>query len=340
MTPIKRSHIKKCNGKKLSLFMIALMILLAGLCVILQLTSSVGKLVDTCNKNICNFGDPSLPYDISCVNDTDCFAWKHPCEINKCNIEGTLQCTYLGLGDFECTCKEGYKSRWCDLTEDVKEVGPCDFCNENGGSCIRSNTSSNYTCNCFENWMGKHCQQKKVVDVAETACALPPGNTSVFLHNFNDDALTLYEIARTASPSGHIDACTTFNFQNSGCTLYANVSSIAMNNIKGDRQGREIKSIVMDVCESGVTVKEQPFLMTPGENQEGVRASIYETEINGMSLTVVHMCEVTPMFGKQEFMSVLSIHNNGTINGKTLQSISHNLSLPLTYAIQGHDFCD
>lgn len=78
MRHFRGSQIKKCEGKTVSLFMIALMIVLACIGVILQLAVPVVRVGDSCVQSICNFDDPSLPTDISCLNDTDCFSWSHP----------------------------------------------------------------------------------------------------------------------------------------------------------------------------------------------------------------------------------------------------------------------
>lgn len=262
--------------------------------------------------------------------------------LNKCDKEGTLQCAYMGLGDFECKCREGYKSRWCHISRDMDEVGACDYCNVNGGSCVRVNGSSNYTCHCYENWTGRHCQQRKIDDASQAICNLPQQDMRLLKESAlqNDGNVSaFYEIARSVSPKGHIDACTTFNFQQEGCTLVGKISFVAMNKIRESRQGNQLESVLIDTCNGELKVKKQPFFVTPRDNLDGVKVSIYETQFNNNSVTVFHMCEVTPMFGKQEFVSLLSLYNNETVDKDTLENNSLNLSLSFEPTIQAHDFC-
>ena len=315
------------------------MLLLACLCVILQLVSPQVDVSDRCIQNVCAFDNPKLPKDISCVNHTDCYKWSHPCQNNGCRVEGTLQCVYSGLGDYECVCRDGYDGRACTAKEsegegesEGRDNAGCDFC-YNDGTCVH--TDSSYSCTCPSEWVGMHCQQRKVPPNPKAVCELPPLNLDPLVNTS-----LWYEVARSEMPSGHIDACTTFNFVRRQNEVVVNVSSIAMNRITDKREGVVSEDFVLNISVGGVTASDQPFLSSPKERETPMKASLYEIKHKGVKYLVLHLCETSHMFGKQEVVSVMSEIYEDKEVGDIVRYANGMLPLNVEPRIQGHDFCD
>lgn len=330
------SHLKKrCDGRFISLSLIALIGLLVCLCVVIQMILPMAKEVQyMCLQNVCAFTNPNLPKDISCVNTTDCHAWTHPCELEDCVKEGTLQCIYTGLGDFRCVCNEDYKDRLCQTPKNVShDQNTCDFC-YNGGTCNTTVGTSDYICICTESWTGRHCQQRKVPPKSDHVCTLPMHNNTDLLINTS----LWYEVARSKLPHGHIDACTTFIFGVEGNNISASISSVAMNKITNQREGRLAHALNIIIENGTMIVTKQSFLSSPDYQHDKMKASIYQIKYGADHLFVIHICETTPMFGKQEVISLLS-DTEPTDSRMIIQYASRMLHLELSPIIHGHDFC-
>ncbi|UJR26598.1 hypothetical protein I4U23_007918 [Adineta vaga] len=58
-----------------------------------------------------------------------------------------------GLGEFICSCPEGYEGRFCEIPIDPCQNNPC----ENQGTCIRIKYNKNFRCVCPTNYSGRTC---------------------------------------------------------------------------------------------------------------------------------------------------------------------------------------
>jgi len=336
MKHIQITQLKKCNGRFLSITIIALMTLVVGICVVIQLAMPKTIVQDECVQHVCSFSNPNFPTDISCMNVTDCLAWSHPCSVNECDKEGTLQCIYSGVGDFRCLCENTHKGRLCHIpinqTHTPVEGDACNFCS-NGGNCTHLGSSSNYSCVCDEMWTGAHCQQRRVSNKKDSECSLPKYDVSGM-----SNSSTLYEVGRSVIPSGNIDACSKYTFEKDPSHIRVNISVVPMNRMAEHREDRLTHSMTLYMRDGRMTVDGQPFLSSP--NDTPMDATLYEVPHDGVGIFVLHLCEHTPMFGKQEFISLLSSTSLSNKDAKTIiQDLSKTLPQHITPTLQRHQYC-
>jgi len=317
--------------------MIALMVMLVCMCVVIQMVSPSMEVQDKCVQNVCSFSNLNFPKDISCVNETDCLHWIQPCTTKECDDRGTVRCIYLGLGDFMCECRENYEGRLCHISEGGSPVenDTCTFC-YNGGSCIYGENNSNYSCSCPDEWTGRHCQQRRVPSHPSLVCNLPSYDLGLLMNSS-----FWYETARSDIPNGHIDACTTFNFDitNGSSKMFVNISSIPMNKMSGQREGIVKNGMEIDIRDGGMIVAEQTFLSSPGDQHYPMKASVYGFKHEDKQYVVLHLCQITPMFGKQEFVSLLVGSEPNNFDSLDIEYAKGVVPLSLNPTIQGHDFC-
>ena len=71
------------------------------------------------------------------------------CAGNPCQNGAT--CTDK-VNDYECTCKDGFKGKNCEINIDDCNPDPC----KNGAACLDG--VNDYTCECHPGWSGKDCE--------------------------------------------------------------------------------------------------------------------------------------------------------------------------------------
>lgn len=257
----------------------------------------IGKLglEDSCKDKRCLFKDPHLPTDITCVSDKDCSAWVHPCLIGYCSEEGTEKCVYSQAGLSQCLCKESYHGQTCHHRhqQEVDEEH-CSVC-FNNGTCLLREGGSGYLCLCTERWDGDLCQQRRIVPLNASSheCTMLSGmNWPNHTH--------WYELARTDLSYLPLDGCVTYDFSNS---THVNVTSVPLSKFTKQRQGKISWGMSFQETDGHFHVNgSQPFLHVSNSDD------LIHVAISPITSTIVamHMCSIDRLFGKQEFVTVLS----------------------------------
>lgn len=75
------------------------------------------------------------------------------CTSRPCGRNGA--CSVTDSGDYECTCKSGWKGLNCQI--DINECALKNACNGNG-KC--SNLPGSYNCKCFKAYQGNDCEHE------------------------------------------------------------------------------------------------------------------------------------------------------------------------------------
>jgi len=336
-----------CHGKFIATSVVIVCILLTVIVVSLDLSLPSNGADDFCNNNVCVFINPNLPNDISCLNDSDCQEWSHPCHNkNNCSTNGTSSCIYYGMGDYRCACKPDYGGRYC-LHTSQRGVRPhsCDYC-LHGGSCIPE-TADRYKCNCTNLlWTGKHCQQIKVSNVTQDMCSLPDMNLTAIRNT-----PLWYEVARSDPTSRRQDACTSYNFTvidepgGSGI-IQVDISYIPLNQFTHERrQGRlsHNMTLLFNSGSKNLEVEQQPFLpehVGEATDVTPMKATLYTMQSGGNDLLVYRLCQHSPMYGKQQFVAIFLALQTKKVEMFDFQFFVNRTHVRnLQNVIQGHGFC-
>jgi hypothetical protein len=351
MTNFRYIHLQRCTKKSASISFISILGIVSVIIVIVHMcVLPTVEIVDKCNENICVFADPHFPRDISCRDDVSCMAWSHPCDAHKCT--NTSRCIYAGLNDYECICYDDgdndLKGRFCNKPKLQATNDSCDdaWC-LNGGTC--HGNYKNFQCICPSMWRGKHCQLPWVTDVADLSCKLPVSNLAAL-----KDTTIWYEVSRSPLPHREIDACTTYNFTvdetNSEVTVKAVIRSLPLNRFSKQRYGWMSQTVELHQTNSTAIAVKQPFLPTATNERDNVHqpiVSIYNMRIpNGdqedkrgyEDFLVLHMCQVSEIFGHKESVSILS--KDEPPPHESIEHITKAFpSLGMTGVHQGHSFC-
>jgi hypothetical protein len=188
----------------------------------------------------------------------------------------------------------------------------------------------------LDEWTGRHCQQRKVPSHPSVECKLPTYDMGALINSS-----FWYEVARSDIPNGHIDACTTFNFEitNGSTKMFVNISSLPMNKMSGQRGGRLKGGMNIEILNGVMIVTDQPYLSSPGDQHNPMNASVYEFKHSGRQFVVLHICQITQMFGKQEFASLLVSSEPNNFDSSDIEYAKGVVPLGLVPTIQGHNFC-
>lgn len=304
--PFSVPHLSKkgCSG----LFVASLIACLFIFLVVTGVTVNgiIGKMGvgDVCQENRCLFKDPSLPVDITCVTDVDCSAWVHPCLVGHCSEEGTERCVYTQAGLFECICKESFSGQTCRNHMEEEEEDQCSLC-LNNGTCLETQVGNEYLCLCTDGWDGDHCQQRRIVAFNNSSlqCDMSMNQSDWELIG---NQIQWHELARTDLSYLPIDGCVTYDFTTGdNSTIHVNVTSVPLSKFTEQRQGVISLSMTLHGNENDSLLyvnDSQPFIHT-SKSDDLISVAIYSIE---PAVLAMHMCFTDPLFGKQEFVTVLS----------------------------------
>ena len=152
--------------------------------------------------------------------DDTCFGRRNVCQNNGTCVLKSAH-LYVDQPENECQCADGYSGKWCEddlcLELNCQNNGTCQrlphgrakcLCNEywtgdecdedvnecdertslclNNGTCL--NTPGNYQCQCSENYLGKHCEEKHIC--LERSPCLNEGKCMVDEENYYCECLT------------------------------------------------------------------------------------------------------------------------------------------------------
>ena len=342
MRHIHVSHLHRCQGKFVTSSVILLCIILAILVVSLNISLTTGGPEDKCQNNVCAFGNPHLPMDISCLNHTDCLDWSHPCHHNNCSSDGSLNCVYYGMGDYKCVCKEGFTGRYCHPVG--QQIEYCDYC-LNGGLCVLNNVT--YECWCPKGWTGRHCQQIKVADAFEDSCSLPDTDLRAL-----DNITMWYEIARTDGVIQQQDACTTYNLSMTNSSgnvtedreINIDIEYLPLNQFsQGMRQGRTSQNLTLVHKNNSqhLDVVQQSFIVEHKEDHVyPLKATLYNVISDQQQMLVFQICQSSEMYGTQNFLALFASSRPDKAKDIDTESLGKLVNATnLLPIIQGQTFC-
>ncbi|XP_072046953.1 uncharacterized protein [Amphiura filiformis] len=126
------------------------------------------------NKAECTFG-----INIVAAASSD------PCEgdTNQCNGRGVCLTTSTASKQYTCSCFEGWTGQFC---QDTDYQDPCEGpgadgdynwqCNQKG-TCITTDiTLGEYTCECYDGWIGDRCEESENENSESTTAVAGDGN--------------------------------------------------------------------------------------------------------------------------------------------------------------------
>ncbi|KAI1903827.1 hypothetical protein AGOR_G00031210 [Albula goreensis] len=113
-----------------------------------------GALCDQCvTFPGCVHGSCFQPWQ--CVCDTNWGGLLCDKDLNYCGTHQPCKnggtCTNTEPNEYQCTCREGFRGRVCDIVEHACMSAPC----RNGGSCTEN--ASGFSCVCADDWTGLTC---------------------------------------------------------------------------------------------------------------------------------------------------------------------------------------
>lgn len=292
---------KGCSGLFVASLVTTLLILLVVTSVVVNgIIDKIG-LQDICKDNRCLFKDPTLPNDITCLTDTHCSTWIHPCLIGHCSEEGTEKCVYTKAGLSQCFCKEYYGGRTCGHHRGQVEQEHCIAC-FNNGTCLPQD--SGHVCECPEEWDGELCQQRKIVSSKPNA-----SHECIMSSDAKWDLITNYthwhELARTSISYLPTDGCVTYDFSldKSSDIIHVNVTSVPLSKFSQQRQGRFSWGMQFQKHGGHFHVNGSQPLLHVSNDDDVIRVGISPIMSNTVAL---HMCSTDRLYGKQEYITVLS----------------------------------
>ena len=119
-----------------------------------------------CTENICHFSqNQSLPFDIACETDRDCYSYVSPCSY-QCESSKTLKCINLPDRMYKCECIDGYEGKKCE-----KKIPPCsweNWCIGEDSTCRKINADPGWECICENGYYGYRCSYR---DRDESICS-------------------------------------------------------------------------------------------------------------------------------------------------------------------------
>ena len=125
----------------------------------LQLLSNSDQDLAACLGNCSNNGNcqigPDLKLQCVCFDNytgSSCKTNTRPCSYYPCLNAGF--CEDLPDSSFNCSCSYPYYGIWCENKKNVCQNFSCN----NNGYCY--DNSSEPSCNCYDNYNGKHCENQ------------------------------------------------------------------------------------------------------------------------------------------------------------------------------------
>ena len=119
-----------------------------------------------CITNICHFSqNQSLPSDIACENERDCYSYVSPCSY-QCELSKTLRCIDLPNRMYKCECLDGYEGKKCE-----KKIPSCsweEWCIGKHSICRKIDAKPGWECVCENGRYGYRCGYR---DRDESICS-------------------------------------------------------------------------------------------------------------------------------------------------------------------------
>ena len=108
-----------------------------------------------CVTFMCHFSqNQSLPFDIACRDDRDCYSYVPPCSY-RCEVSTTRRCVNLPNRMYKCECIDGYEGTKCE-----KKVPPCSWekwCRGKRSICRKIDAQPGWECVCENGYYGMRC---------------------------------------------------------------------------------------------------------------------------------------------------------------------------------------
>lgn len=249
-----------------------------------------------CRHNFCIFKSISYPMDITCQDTKDCLDWTHPCELNKCIVNGTKNCLYKKAGDFVCECNENYSGKLCENYRSSNESSICDYC-MNNGICVQQNDT--YTCLCTEKYMGKHCQLLKV-SPENWKCMIPKLKESSDIENS-----TWYAILSSNPPYMPNTACSFYQFTMTNNTLQLSIKEIAMSHFHIGSGVRE-NSYELKRVNYFYLIENYTHLPTSSSENSIARVWVDTFDIDNIKYLTMWFCNQDELYREQEYKVILA----------------------------------